>query len=49
MQKLSHKSMIILHKSCSALNKETNKIGFLIFWFFCEFIWSLQDAGKTQK
>jgi hypothetical protein len=38
MQKLSNKSIYILYKDSSALHKETNKIGFTIFWYFCEFL-----------
>jgi hypothetical protein len=51
MQKLSHKSMIILHKSCSALNKETNKISFLFFDFSVNLygFYKMQAKHKSKE
>jgi hypothetical protein len=48
IQKLSHKSRVMLYKSCRVLHKETNKIGFTFSWFFCEFLRILQDLGQGQ-
>jgi hypothetical protein len=28
------------------LHQESNKIGFAIFWFFCDFIWILQKSAN---
>jgi hypothetical protein len=50
MQKLSHKSRVMLYKRCGVLHKETNKIGFAFFWFFLEFLHILQVTGQgTHK
>jgi hypothetical protein len=48
MQKLAHKGMVIPYKSCSVLPKETNKIGFTIFWVFCEFLHILQVTRQAH-
>jgi hypothetical protein len=37
----------MLCKTCSSTHRET--IGFAFFWFFCDFIWILQDSTKTKK
>jgi hypothetical protein len=39
----------VFQESCSSSYTGQNKIGFAIFGFFCDFIWILQIAGKTQR
>jgi hypothetical protein len=48
-QKLKLKSIYMLCGSCSSSHTENNKIGFAIFGFFCELIWSLQVTGRINK
>jgi hypothetical protein len=47
MQKLSHKSCVMVYKSCKVLHKETNKIGFTLFWVIFEFLWILQVTSQN--
>jgi hypothetical protein len=49
MQKLSHKSIYNLYKSFSSLHKETNKFGFIFFWFFFNFYGIYKSLDKTTK
>jgi hypothetical protein len=37
MHKLSHKSMVMLYKSCRVIHKKTYKIGFVFVWFSLNF------------
>jgi hypothetical protein len=39
--------MVILHKSCRVSYKESNKIGFAIFWFIFDFLRNLQHQPET--
>jgi hypothetical protein len=47
MQTLELKSIYILSRNCSSSYTEHNKIGFKIFGFFYDVIWTLQVAAKT--
>jgi hypothetical protein len=46
MQKLSGKSMVVLCKSCRIFHNKSKQIGFVFFWFFYDFLRSLQDSAK---
>jgi hypothetical protein len=48
MQKLKGISSGQNNKSCSIIHHESNKIGFTIFWFICDFLRNLQESGKRQ-
>jgi hypothetical protein len=49
MHYLSHKSIYNIYKSCSALHKETDKIGFTFFCFFFNFYGIYKITGQAHK
>jgi hypothetical protein len=49
MQKLSGKSMAVRCKSCSSFYNESNKIRFVFFGFFYDFLRVLQDSAPSPR
>jgi hypothetical protein len=47
MQKLSGTSSGKNNKRWGTFHHEYNKIGFAFFWFFCDFLYNLQETGKS--